>query len=151
MRAAYWVCQDSGNTASPWRTGERSGNFPSHKRTFLLWPMCLILNYHFWKCPIITGINSLLFLFREYSPLSRHQSYTSALTQWIILYNIADRLWITDLSLFLPLLHNPCHQYFRLVKRSLKNAVQILRNMKFAVIEEQGFMSVYERWKRYKK
>lgn len=58
-----------------------------------------------------------------------------------------DRIKAHFLTCFLSLLH------FRLLKRSLKNAytteqlLQTLRNIKFADVEEQGFMPVYERQK----
>ena len=59
--------------------------------------------------------------------------------------NREDRIKAHFLTCFLALLH------FRLLKRSLKGAytteqlVQTLRNIKFADVEEQGFMPVYER------
>ena len=58
-----------------------------------------------------------------------------------------DRIKAHFLTCFLSLLH------FRLLKRSLKDAytteqlLQTLRNIKFADVEEQGFMPVYERQK----
>ena len=58
-----------------------------------------------------------------------------------------DRIKAHFLTCFLSLLH------FRLLKRSLKDAytteqlLQTLRNIKFADIEEQGFIPVYERQK----
>ena len=58
-----------------------------------------------------------------------------------------DRIKAHFLTCFLSLLH------FRLLKRSLKDAYtteqlfQTLRNIKFADVEEQGFMPVYERQK----
>ena len=58
-----------------------------------------------------------------------------------------DRIKAHFLACFLSLLH------FRLLKRSLKDAytteqlLQTLRNIKFADVEEQGFMPVYERQK----
>lgn len=61
--------------------------------------------------------------------------------------NRKDRIKAHFLTCFLALLH------FRLLKRSLKDAytteqlLQTLRNMKFADVEEQGFMPVYERRK----
>lgn len=61
--------------------------------------------------------------------------------------NREDRIKAHFLTCFLALLH------FRLLKRSLKDAytteqlLQTLRNMKFADVEEQGFMPVYERQK----
>ena len=59
--------------------------------------------------------------------------------------NRQDRIKAHFLTCFLALLH------FRLLKRSLKGAytteqlIQTLRNIKFADVEEQGFMPVYER------
>ena len=59
--------------------------------------------------------------------------------------NREDRIKAHFLTCFLALLH------FRLLKRSLKGTytteqlVQTLRNIKFADVEEQGFMPVYER------
>lgn len=59
--------------------------------------------------------------------------------------NREDRIKAHFLTCFLALLH------FRLLKRSLKGTyttdqlVQTLRKMKFANVEEQGFMPVYER------
>ena len=59
--------------------------------------------------------------------------------------NREDRIKAHFLTCFLALLH------FRLLKRSLKGAytteqlIQTLRNIKFADVEEQGFMPVYER------
>ena len=59
--------------------------------------------------------------------------------------NREDRIKAHFLTCFLALLH------FRLLKRSLKDVytteqlLQTLRNMKFADVEEQGFMPVYER------
>ena len=59
--------------------------------------------------------------------------------------NRQDRIKAHFLTCFLALLH------FRLLKRSLKGAytteqlIQTLRNIKFAYVEEQGFMPVYER------
>lgn len=59
--------------------------------------------------------------------------------------NREDRIKAHFLTCFLALLH------FRLLKRSLKDAytteqlLQALRNMRFADVEEQGFMPVYER------
>ena len=56
-----------------------------------------------------------------------------------------DRIKAHFLTCFLALLH------FRLLKRSLKNdyttemLLQVLRNINFADVEEQGFMPVYER------
>lgn len=61
--------------------------------------------------------------------------------------NREDRIKAHFLTCFLSLLH------FRLLKRSLKDAytteqlLQTLRNIKFADIEEQGFIPVYERQK----
>ena len=61
--------------------------------------------------------------------------------------NREDRIKAHFLTCFLSLLH------FRLLKRSLKDAytteqlLQTLRNIKFADVEEQGFMPVYERQK----
>lgn len=61
--------------------------------------------------------------------------------------NREDRIKAHFLTCFLALLH------FRLLKRSLKDAytteqlLQTLRNMRFADVEEQGFMPVYERQK----
>jgi transposase len=58
-----------------------------------------------------------------------------------------DRIKAHFLTCFLSLLH------FRLLKRSLKDAytteqlLQTLRNIKFADVEEQGFIPVYERQK----
>ena len=58
-----------------------------------------------------------------------------------------DRINAHFLTCFLSLLH------FRLLKRSLKDAytteqlLQTLRNIKFADVEEQGFIPVYERQK----
>lgn len=58
-----------------------------------------------------------------------------------------DRIKAHFLTCFLSLLH------FRLLKRSLKDVytteqlLQTLRNIKFADVEEQGFMPVYERQK----
>ena len=58
-----------------------------------------------------------------------------------------DRIKAHFLTCFLSLLH------FRLLKRSLKDAYtteqlfQTLRNIKFADVEDQGFMPVYERQK----
>ena len=59
--------------------------------------------------------------------------------------NRQDRIKAHFLTCFLALLH------FRLLKSSLKGAytteqlIQTLRNIKFADVEEQGFMPVYER------
>lgn len=59
--------------------------------------------------------------------------------------NRQDRIKAHFLTCFLALLH------FRLLKRFLKGAytteqlIQTLRNIKFADVEEQGFMPVYER------
>lgn len=59
--------------------------------------------------------------------------------------NREDRIKAHFLTCFLALLH------FRLLKRSLKGTyttdqlIQALRNMKFADVEEQGFMPIYER------
>ena len=59
--------------------------------------------------------------------------------------NREDRIKAHFLTCFLALLH------FRLLKRSLKGSytteqlVLTLRNIKFADVEEQGFMPVYER------
>lgn len=61
--------------------------------------------------------------------------------------NREDRIKAHFLTCFLSLLH------FRLLKRSLKDAytteqlLQTLRNIKFADVEEQGFIPVYERQK----
>ena len=61
--------------------------------------------------------------------------------------NREDRIKAHFLICFLALLH------FRLLKRSLKGSytteqlLQTLRNIKFADVEEQGFMPVYERQK----
>lgn len=61
--------------------------------------------------------------------------------------NREDRIKAHFLTCFLALLH------FRLLKRSLKDVytteqlLQTLRNMRFADVEEQGFMPVYERQK----
>lgn len=61
--------------------------------------------------------------------------------------NREDRIKAHFLTCFLALLH------FRLLKRSLKDIytteqlLQTLRNIKFADVEEQGFMPVYERQK----
>lgn len=61
--------------------------------------------------------------------------------------NREDRIKAHFLTCFLALLH------FRLLKRSLKDTytteqlLQTLRNIKFADVEEQGFMPVYERQK----
>lgn len=61
--------------------------------------------------------------------------------------NREDRIKAHFLTCFLALLH------FRLLKRSLKDSytteqlLRTLRNMKFADVEEQGFMPVYERQK----
>ena len=58
-----------------------------------------------------------------------------------------DRIKAHFLTCFLALLH------FQLLKRSLKNPctteqlIQVLREMNFADVEEQGFMPVYERQK----
>ena len=59
--------------------------------------------------------------------------------------NREDRIKAHFLTCFLALLH------FRLLKRSLKDTytteqlLQTLRSIKFADVEEQGFMPVYER------
>ena len=56
-----------------------------------------------------------------------------------------DRIKAHFLTCFLALLH------FRLLKKSLKNdyttemLLQVLRNINFADVEEQGFMPVYKR------